>query len=58
MAAYTKFRTNVRVKSRWPGACDMKTANSSSFGSIQKKVPPMPLQKNWPTEPGKEAVKR
>jgi hypothetical protein len=30
--------------------------NSSSFGSIQKKVPAIPLQKNWPTEPAKGAI--
>ena len=34
----------------------MNTANSSSFGSIQKNVPAIPLQKNWPTEPGNGAM--
>lgn len=38
------------------GPCDMKTANSSSFGSIQKKVPAIPLQKNCPAEPANGAI--
>ena len=46
----------VRVYSRWPGPCIMNTANRSSFGSIQKNVPAMPLQKNWPSEPGNGAM--
>ena len=46
----------VRIYSRWPGPCIMNTANMSSSGSIQKNVPAMPLQKNWPTEPGNGAM--
>src|SRR4051795_11355489 len=55
-AAYTRLRNMVRKYSRWPGPCDMNTANSSSLGSIQKNVPAMPLQKNWPTDPGNGAM--
>src|ERR1700749_2423855 len=50
-AAYTRFRTSVRVYCRCPGPCIMNTANRSSCGSIQKKVPAMPLQKYWPAGP-------
>src|SRR3954447_23065947 len=55
-AVYTKFRSMVRMYSRWPGPCIMNTANKSSFGSIQKKVPAMPLQKKLPREPGNGAI--
>ena len=44
-AAYTALRSIERIYSRWPGPCIMNTANRSSVGSIQKKVPAMPLQK-------------
>jgi NAD(P)-dependent dehydrogenase (short-subunit alcohol dehydrogenase family) len=55
-AAYTMLRSSVRKYSRWPGPCAINTANSSSLGSIQKKVPPIPLQKYWPTEPANGAM--
>src|SRR5882757_9027875 len=55
-AAYTKFRTSERIYSRWPGPCIMNTANRSSLGSIQKKVPAIPLQKKLPRDPGNGAI--
>jgi hypothetical protein len=34
----------------------MNTQNRSSAGSMKKNVPAMPLQKNWPTDPGNGAM--
>ena len=39
-----------------PGPCIMNTVNRSSAGSMKKNVPAMPLQKNWPTDPGNGAM--
>src|SRR4030081_2243038 len=54
-AAATKLRSMMRIYWRWPGPCIMNTANRSSFGSIQKNVPAIPLQKNSPSDPGNGA---
>src|SRR5207253_166198 len=51
-AAYTRCRNRLRKKIRWFGACVISRAKMSSAGSTKKEVPPMPLQKYCPRDPG------